>query len=1212
MKDPAPIAFDLSESPLGDTTLIEASAGTGKTYTLTGLFLRLIIEKGLSVREIAAVTFTEAATAELKQRIRDRLGAAFAVFSGESSDDPLLLRLKRKMEDPAPAREALQAALREFDQAAVFTIHGFCRRILREHAFETGVLFDTELITDEASLKEEVVEDFWRKHLYAASALFVRYARSRNVSPASLASLLARRTAAARIRVIPRLDIPRTAGREKDFVNAVKRVRKAWPAARDAVERILKTGDDLSRTKYPRKKIDGWIQAMDRFARSLEEDPDLFAEFDKFTQSTVSSAVKSGGSPLRHPFFETCEDLERARTALQAVFDQRLLALKRKLFDFAERELAWKKSGKNVHAFDDLLLEVHRALSGKTSAALARSVGRTFKALLVDEFQDTDPVQYAIFRDLFGIRKRILFLIGDPKQAIYAFRGADIFAYLKAREEVNTRYTLRENWRSDPGLIDAVNTLFSAVDRPFVYDQLPFFPTEAAGRNQTGSLRVHGKSGPPLVIWGLPLEDSSSKKGVLPKGRAREIICPAVAAEISRLVRLGRGGKAWLTDRPLREADIAVLTRTNAEAGQIQEALSALEIPSVVYSTSNLFDSREALDMERLLTGIVEPNDEGLVRAALTTDVLGMSGNQVARLINDEVLWELRLLSFNQYRDLWHEKGFIHMFGRLLAREEVRPRLMALPRGERRLTNLLHLAEVLHRAAAEGALGMSELLHWLSERRDTRSRRLDEHQLRLESDENAVNIVTIHRSKGLEFPIVFCPFAWGGSLIRSSGEPFLFHDETRERAPTLDLGSSDADRNRELAEKELLAENLRLFYVALTRAKNRCYTVWGPIRGAETSAPAYLFHLAKETGVKDPVHEAEGLFERLGKDGLSRDLEKMAAEARGTILIQDIPRDPGTTVSAVPGEPLPVRARSFSGTIERHWRVSSFTGLVSERGAPESEAADRDAVHEGRRIEASERPMDETPSDIHSFPKGAKAGIFFHDLLEHLDFTDGRESSFRTFVSTRLEAFGFPSRQWEETVCRTVRKVLDISLDPNDSALSFSRIPNRDRLNELEFTLPLKPLSPEKLKSMLLPHRTHPAYRGFPEHIERLHFSPTRGFMRGFMDLVFHWQERFFLVDWKSNYLGDRIEDYGQESLHRAMHEAFYVLQYMIYTLALDQYLRLRIPDYQYKTHFGGIFYVFLRGVDPLKGPEYGIFRDRPPEALIRRLRSELIDGPVS
>ncbi len=1219
--------FDLLTSPLEGTNLIEASAGTGKTYAIAGLFLRLILEKNLSINEILVVTFTVPATEELKDRIRIKLREAIEAFNGARIADSFLINLVRRHTDPKTALQSLGQALRSFDQAAIFTIHGFCRRILHENAFESGSLFDTELVTDQENLKREIVDDFWRTHFYTASSLFVNYAINNKFNPENLLSLLANRDAQPYLKIIPQVESPDTSTQERGFLNIFNKTRKAWQSSRAEVEKLLMNDEGLNRSKYSKAKIPVWILGMDDVMSTRVNNPILFQNFKKFTSSEINGAVKNHHIPPTHPFFELCERLREKQGELEKIFNQRLMGLKVALFHYVHDELIKRKRDKNIQFFDDLLLKVYRALQEKDGEALARAISNKFRAALIDEFQDTDPIQYAIFRKIFGTEKSTLFLIGDPKQAIYSFRGADIFAYMDAAGDVESRFTLGENWRSEPDLIAAINTIFTKVDRPFIYEEIPFQSVSPAANKSSESLIMDGKIESPLQLWFLDASKVAEPGKAMNKAQARELISKAVADEISRLINRGAKNRALIGKRPLSEGDIAVLVRTHYEARTMQKTLSALNIPSVLYTTENLFDSHEALEMERVMAGINEPNNDGLLKAALTTDMMGVKGEKLDELIQDQAGWEEWLVKFRHYHDLWGNHGFIQMFRHLLVQEKILTRLMPLPDGERRNTNLLHLAEVLHQTSIERRLCMAGLLKWLSEQRDQSTPRLDEYQLRLESDENAVKLVTIHKSKGLEYPVVFCPFVWTGSKIKKNNHPFTFHDSLNHMRLTLDLGSPAMDENRVFAEKELLAENLRLLYVALTRARNRCYLVWGRVRDAETSAPAYLFHQQGSWKVENVVNSIEERLKSLSDEDMRAELKMLVDKSDGIIRLSEVPMKAGEKYSPLPDKKVVLSSHTFSGNIDRQWHISSFSSLISgqqygaeladhdainppaspaiRRAGPESRRAGRPHIYNQKFFE--EPVIEEESSGIFSFPRGTKAGTCLHDIFEHLDFVQKDTPVIKQLIVSKLIEYGF-ELTWQKTLYDMIHKVLSVPLEPERNDFTLSHIPSQDRLNELEFYFPLKSISTKKLNNIFAEYAGPELSANFPDHIERLYFTPVRGFMRGFMDMVFQFQGQFYLVDWKSNLLGSGLEYYDQKGLAKAMKDEFYSIQCHIYIVALNQYLRLRLPGYTYETHFGGAYYIFLRGVDPNKGTEFGIYRQRPSGKFINKLCANLID----
>jgi exodeoxyribonuclease V beta subunit len=634
----------------------------------------------------------------------------------------------------------------------------------------------------------------------------------------------------------------------------------------------------------------------------------------KFQQSFLEESVRKGGRPPEHPFFRAWESFWQGAEAFQSGLEEHLGHIKVLAFRRLREELAVRKGERNLWSFDDLLTRTRHALRGHGGDLLAEALRVRFKAALIDEFQDTDPVQYEIFTRIFSREQSPLFLIGDPKQAIYGFRGADLFAYLQATREVGARYTLTRNWRSVPGLIGAVNHLFRRRQPPFLVEEIPFLPASPALPEGENRLTIGGRETRPLQAWFLPAEKYGEPGEELGKDEANRLIAAALGQEVSVLLRLGQDRQALIGGRPLRARDLAVLVRTHREARLVQETLRRLRIPSVLYSTENLFDSPEASELDRLLASLAESDREPLIRNALATDLLGVNGTELERLAGMERDWEDWDARFRQYSEEWEAGGFFYMFRRLVSREGIRERLLRYPDGERRLTNLLHLMEVLHQAEVENGWGRTELLRWLRQQRDPQALRLEEHQLRLESDAEALKIVTIHKSKGLEYPVVFCPFLWSRRAL-AAGEPFLYHDEADGWRLHLVL-NAERDPRRALADRELLAESLRLLYVALTRARTACYLVWGRLRGADQSAPAYLLGLDRP-GPAGRLKGQNSGPEPAGDWEYRRPLEEWAREAEGAVTVEDLPEAGGRILAEGPAVAPALFFREFPGPVPR-------------------------------------------------------------------------------------------------------------------------------------------------------------------------------------------------------------------------------------------------------------------------------------------------------
>ena len=1229
--------FDLVRSPLAGANLIEASAGTGKTYAITAIFLRLLLEQQIKVSQILVVTYTVAATEELRDRIRRQIRAVIVAMENGTTEDEFIGGLIRGLAHPEEGLRLLKAALRNFDEAPIFTIHSFCQQVLREHAFESLSLFDTELITDERPLTEEIVEDFWRRNFYEAVPEFIRYAREKKYGPEAFLKITRNSISPPDVRIQPEIQ-PIELHSLELFRNTLRKVKAAWGTARSEVIGKLKD-PGLNKTSY--KNPDVLISLMDLWM-NREVGLPFFPGWEKFTPVVLKQKTNKNQQTPGHPFFDLCGELWDIAQTLQREMDHQLLYLKTEIFRVLRRELPIKKEQQNVQSYDDLLIRVRTALEKPGGEALAQTLRQRYHAALIDEFQDTDPVQYAIFQTVFG-KGSILFLIGDPKQAIYSFRSADLFSYLRASRQVQNRYSLTHNWRSEPRLVAAVNHVFAAPVRkesetcdaltssslgqynhkPFVFVEIPFHTASGVDDPDRPLLKLSGDANAPFQLVYFDKESLAGANAAGNKENFRRLIAGAVAGEISRLLSLARQGRANIGAAPLQPGDMAVLVRENREARLVQEALHELAIPSVLHSAGNIFDSPEALEMERLLAGVAEPRSEKALGTALVTDIMGVSGETLMFAKREERPWEVWVNRFQQYNDLWEEAGFIRMFRTILRNEDVHPRLMGYRDGERRLTNLLHLSEILHNEASARKLGMAGLIKWLARQRDPDATRLEEHELRLESDANAVRLVTIYKSKGLEYPLVFCPFQWGSSRTRKDELP-RYHDEQDDWRLNLILADEDQQAGI-MAERESLAENIRLLYVALTRAKYRAYLYWGPFKDAGSSAVAYTLHPVPSAPSPSPltfrdiVAEAETHFSSLTEDQIRADLADLVERSGGTIQLIPFAAEPGIPYQRPPETAIPLAGRTFTGQIPRADRIASFSYFVAHKEKEEDlDNADRDqapptgeSTPAGILAPPAPSPGFMSPpgltdahalTSIFAFPAGKRAGIFIHDIFEALDFTD--DSAIEAVVGKKLSEHGYEP-YWQDTLCTMIRKVLAAPLAPSVPGLQLSAVSPASCLRELGFYFPLQPVTPEKLSRLF-------SGKGIPEHyprqMGRLNFMPAQGFMNGYMDLVFRFAERFYLIDWKSNLLGTNIDNYGQDALTHVMEEDYYLLQYHLYVLALDQYLKSRLgAAYDYKRHFGGVFYLFLRGVDPARGGDFGIYRDRPTPETIATLARGLI-----
>ncbi|WP_225781905.1 UvrD-helicase domain-containing protein [Xenophilus sp. Marseille-Q4582] len=1272
--------------PLHGQRLIEASAGTGKTFTIALLYLRLVLQHGgeaafaraLTPPEILVVTFTEAATQELRDRIRARLDQAARVFADEATEpDPLLLALRADYppEQWAACAHRLRVAAQWMDEAAVATIHGWCWRMLREHAFDSGSLLRQELQTDLRALQQQVLHDHWRRHYYPLDAVASRALLSCFKTPDALwqavQPLLRRADAALRHQGAaldtgpdPLAELQALGAAQARAEELEQAARRLWRADRAALEALWQAArPQLNGNSYRGKDddatFDGWLQALAAWSEGGEA-PDKMARFGH-----SGAKLKKGAALPEHPALQAIDAWQDAQAG--TVDD----GLRARLLAHAAREiaaaLAQEKLRRAELGFDDLLQQLDRALHRRGGEALAARIRTQFPVALIDEFQDTDPVQYRIFRRIYAHegaaaeaaapgdeRATALIMIGDPKQAIYAFRGADIRTYLRARRDTAGRpgarraapsapdplggragrspdlggmYALGTNYRSTDAVVRAVNALFTRAEEgprgAFRFrtegpegrdDPVPFVPVQAQGRKE--HLQIDGQPAPALTLWSqAPEGEGADTVGM---GLYRAWQAEVAASEVVRWLTGAADGRTGFVEdgkpfRPLRPADIAVLVRSRTEAQAIRDALSARGLRSVYLSDrESVFGTPEAADLRHWLRACTEPADEGLLRTALATRTLGLPLAELHRLREDQAAWEAVALRFRELHALWQRRGVLPMLHQLLHDFELPARWLAQEGGERRLTNVLHLAEWLQRRAVE-LDGEHALLRAFAERlADPEG---EEDVLRLESDAALIQVVTIHKSKGLEYPLVLLPFIAGWRESRKdSSRAVGFHDEALD-APVLELDGKDAAAAARAGEEQL-AEDMRLLYVALTRARHGLWLGVAPLAsGLAKSIQLERGALGQVLSPQQPVRTLADYRAAL----------QALVACSDAIAVREAPALDAARWQAPPVPPT-VAARLPRRRGHAPWWIASYSALVqqleAEPGGPARDAAPAPALEpetarqaqvledaapddaEGAAALAADSPAPvlAEAASWHAFPKGSEPGSFLHGLFEWCALNGfarvvqagAGAQALRDLIARRCAVRGWQA--WIEPLCEWMPHWLQMPIALTQAVPDAAPVALADLTQyqtEMEFWLPVHAADTRRIDALVHAHLLAGAPR------PALAATQLAGMLKGFIDLVFEHEGRYWVADYKSNWLGADAQAYTAQALEGALLAHRYDVQVLLYVFALHRLLATRLPDYDYERHVGGAVYLFLRGAD---APTQGVFATRPPRALIEAM----------
>jgi len=1186
--------------PLHGVRLIEASAGTGKTFTLATLFTRLVVEQGLRIGQILAVTFTEAATQELRRRIRERLALAvrlvpeseaittFADDLADAAPDArftaalLQAHLQASGESPVALQRRLQRAVEEIDLAAIFTIHGFCARVLREHALESGqALVAPELLANDRELLAEVAADLWRVRSTDAATAEDLVSLWRD-GPDAMAGDL--REMVRHPTLLPAAAPLGAADDGAALLQAAQEAADALAAAFrahgiESFESVMAAseGGVLSKVSYKAEWLTFLWQWLEAFAAAPAIDLPPHAKLIKLTTAELVAGTNKNFVG-RTPALALSHDIDRYLAALARIEEwrnRRRIRLLHALRADAVARLAQFKRQRRVQTYDDLVDGVANALQGPQGEVLAQRLRAQYAIALVDEFQDTDERQWSIFSNVFGrgalAREAglppALLLIGDPKQAIYGFRGGDVRTYLAAAEDAERAPALAHNFRSRPALLAAIDALYAQAGHKtaFLTEGIEFHPVQPGTQRADADLQRDGAPAPALTLWQAP--EPPPVKGK-PKpwnaGPSLEWCTAACVSAIHGWLAAGRAGTATIGNRPVRAGDIAVLVRDHKQAGRIQQALGAVGIPAVAAGKRSLFATEQAQELLALLQALLDPGDDARLRAALATVLIGEDAAAIAALEHEgerHRQWQQQALD---WRERWQRGGPLALIGDLGAAQG--QRLLALADGERRLTNYLQLAELLQEADAR-ALGPHGLVDWLARRTANADDSDEAQQLRLESDARRVQIVTLHKSKGLEYPLVFLPYIGVGRRDRGAGRHCVVHTPGAGRQLHWNTGKDDpAWAGAETAWRlEQRAEDARLLYVGLTRAEHALWVATG------------AFHRHEHTALSKMLADALAL---------------QASAGPGAVVLDSTPPPNALPRLALADEGGVPPARALQRHVTPDWWVYSFTQLANaDAGIAPDTMASATVETGGGSDEPAASDSVAIPAEVEAFdPRfaGNRFGVVLHDVFERCDFAAWRAwqparpapEGERAAILEALQRGGYAQDELADGVAvltALVGHTLTVQL-PEQTCLAA--VPETARRNEMEFHFAMRPTRVDALLALLHSHGLL---------LERQAFGARQrleGLMTGLIDLTYQHDGRWYVLDYKSN----RLPSYDADALARAMSHSEYTLQALIYTVALHRWLRFRLGSgYDYARDFGGVRYLFCRGLDATRDPSPGV-----------------------
>ena len=1189
-KKPLNSVFDLKWNP---RIIIEASAGTGKTYTIVGLLIRLLTEKKLQLDQVLVMTFTKKATSELRERIFERLRDCLTVLeNGYNGDDTFLKEFDSNISDREDAASRIHHAIQNFDDAQVTTIHGFCQKLMNEESLLAGTPFEVDVMQQDELLKQ-ATEDFWRNFM-------ARYGNSE----------------AGRYYISKLLDIAKTPDDLQDKLDDLFNKSYAvvegerMPDPVSYLEEVLTLRNELvqiwekEKTKIldilNRCELSRFQQHLNSRLRKLEifladevyeldapESLEYFTSDYLYDEDNLPKSRKAEPTE-KHPFFELLtryedqvSDIKRVETELLFEIYESVINRRKKL---SERS--------DAVTYDDLLEKVNEALTDpERGDQLAERLRIKNPYALVDEFQDTDPIQYSIFDSIYpeSSANSGLLMIGDPKQAIYAFRGADVYTYFRAAtESTGTFYTLKNNYRSSPQLVEAINQLFKQSEIPFIEKEIEFIRSKSDRSELKNQFLVNGESPPPFRLI--------ARKGIESNKRSsKDFAFNHTVKQIADLIEQSERGGVSLEGRKLQASDIAVLVPSHKDARDIKSRLKTVGVDAVIYSKDKVFESPEARRLQLVMDAVLDPLNRIKVNSALLSGFFGVSLGRLLKIQQDEEKFQALSDELQRLQEIWMSDGFYPMFRALLFNGGSLHHFSLLQDSERVLTNLYHLADICNKAENEEKLNPQALFSWYQNEMAAPDKD-EEKTLLLESDQNLVKISTIHNSKGLQYPVVFCPVLWDGKAIKNRLlEPYHRPGED-ELIINIDQGRSESrDFAIQRRVLESVAEEVRKAYVAMTRARYFCSVIWDTHNTSHLSGLGALlvgrkyvtefiennYKTIKENGLIDDGHFLD-LFSNLDQSH-SDIFEIRITDDQDEITLDEGRRksekESGLMVRPYTGpKELPVRRYLDS--------FSSLTGQKTEPGAP-----DYDQIMEAYTEALSPVQPKEEALNIFQFPRGAEAGTVIHKIFEHdgFDFAQPVSEQSRSIVRNVLEQYRFDEK-WNPVLQDMLEQVSGADL----SSFKLNEVARDNQLREMEFNFSSRSSSLGRLFEIIRHGKQSSSESG----------QELQHFMTGFIDLIVRVNGKYFILDYKSNYLGDSEEDYRPEVLQKEIEAAGYDLQYHLYTMALIKYLRKRVPGFDYDRHFGGAAYLFVRGMKKNSGN--GVWLHKPERNVIEQLEMEL------
>ncbi|AXN02052.1 Exodeoxyribonuclease V beta chain [Candidatus Purcelliella pentastirinorum] len=1129
--------------PLKGKILIESSAGTGKTFTIIIIYIRLILgintkylyKKPLSVKKILILTYTNYGSLEIKKKIYENINILLRSCIEKKCSNNILLKIFKKIKDFKTSIKILLKAKKQINNASIFTIHVFCKKILETYALELNIPFKYKLLKNKSILYEQSVINFWRKYFYKLEFNIVKYIVYKIKTPKNLLKIISPwlNGKLPNFENIPIKKESILLKKFKEIIEIIKKIKKKWNKNKNKIISII-LSLKVNKKIYNKKNLLIWFNKITNWVydkNTIEFIPKIL----KYFRISIINKNKKITDIKKYKIFYFIEELFNKKSSLYY-----------HIISFAiikTREIIKKeKVNKNLISFDDLINVINTSIKNKNFKKISKKINKKYPVTIIDEFQDTDYNQYKIFDNIYNKKKKFtLLLVGDPKQAIYDFRNADIFSYIKITSKISKKFNLITNWRSSPRIVKSINKIFSIKDKPFVLDKIPFTKSKYNKINSNLSFILNKKKQPAIKIWYIEnneLNYSNNKLSIAQK----------CAYEICSWLKYSKKNKSYIVNKikmskPLCPSDITILVKNNKEAKIICKTFKKNNLQTFYLSNNNnIYSTNEAKEILLILKATINPENINILKNSLITNIINFNIFEISKIEKNKNLYYTFIKKFKSYYQIWKKFGIISLFNIILSDFNIIKNYNIIDNNEQKIINILHIGELLHKIYYE-TNNKNNIINYLEKKINNTEKTKKNEQIRYNNIHNKIKVMTIHKSKGLEFPIVWIPFITNYNKINRN----IYHNRNNFNK-VLNLQKN----NKKLIEEEILSENIRKFYVALTRAIYNCNIV------------VILTNKKKETNINNQ-NELNYLINNKNELNFKKYLINFQKIfSKNEINISYFKNKKNINYNEINFIKEKEKIYYLKHTLKNNSQINSFSSIKKEE-------------LKNKKLYIKKNIKKNNILTPHNFPRGKYYGNFLHKLLENIDFNKPLNYNFINKKIKNIEL----NKNWTPIIIDWLKNILNKQL--NKKNICLSKIKKNKYKKELKFYIKIKKIITKNIFNKMMCY-----YDNISLQSPKLKFNKLSGILTGSIDMIFNWQNKYYLIDYKSNWLGYSDKSYSYMKLKNTIIQYRYDLQYNIYALALHKYLKQKMKNYKFEKNFGGIFYLFIRGIN--NNNKHGIF----------------------